>query len=97
MEEGISYFSPQVGFACDTVVNYEIVLSSGKLINANATNYQDLYKALKGGTNNFGLVTSITFSTIPYNGILGGSIVQDITQRSNVFEAFANIAGAKEL
>lgn len=34
---GISYFSPQVGFTCDMVVNFEVVLASGKLVNANAT------------------------------------------------------------
>ncbi len=93
---GISYFSPQVGFTCDTVVNFEIVLASGDLVNANATCCQDLFRALKGGTNNFGLVTSISFSTIPYTGILGGSIANLITHRSEVFSAFANIAGSTD-
>ena len=91
---GISYFSPQVGFTCDTVVNFELVQASGKLINANATSYPDIYKALKGGTNNFGLVTAFTFATIPYTKILGGSLVNTITHRDAVFKAFANIASA---
>ena len=93
---GISYFSPEVGFTCDTVTNYELVLASGKLANANATCNQDLYRALKGGTNNFGLVTSISFSTFPYTDVLGGSIAYSITHRSNIFQAFTNIANAKD-
>ena len=93
---GISYFSPQVGSTCDTVVNYEMVLASGELILADALFYQDLFRTLKGGTNNFGLVTSITLSTIPYTKILGGGIANPITHRSEVFEAFANIAGGKD-
>ena len=47
---GISYFSPRVGFTCDTVVNFEVVLADGGLVNANATHNSDLFRALKGGT-----------------------------------------------
>ena len=92
---GISYFSPQVGFTCDTVVNFEIVLASGKLVNANATCHPDLFRALKGGANNFGLVTAFSFSTIPYTEILGGSIVYSTNHSAEVFDAFSNIAAAR--
>ena len=92
---GISYFSPQVGFTCDTAINFELVLASGDLVNANATSHPDLFRALKGGTNNFGLVTRIDFNTIHYTKILAGSLVNNITDHDAVFQAFANIAGAK--
>ena len=92
---GISYFSPQVGFTCDTAVNYELVLADGKLVNTNEKSYPDLFRALKGGTNNFGLVTRIDLATVHISKILGGSIVNDISERNAVFKAFANIAGAK--
>jgi len=93
---GISYFSPQVGFTCDTVVNFEVVLASGQLVNVNATSHPDLFRALKGGTNNFGVVTRMDFSTVPYTQILGGSLVNAITDRNAVFQAFANIAGSAD-
>ena len=91
---GISYFSPQVGFTCDTVVNFEIVLASGQLVNANSTSHADLYRALKGGMNNFGVVTRFDLATIEYHGILGGSIANNFTDRAAVFEAFAGVANA---
>jgi FAD/FMN-containing dehydrogenase len=53
---GISYFSPQAGFTCDSAINFELVLASGKLVNANATSRPDLFRALKGGLSNFGVV-----------------------------------------
>lgn len=93
---GISYFSPQVGFTCDTVQNFELVLASGELVNANATARPDLFKALKGGTNNFRLVSRFDFATVDIGTILGGSIANNITYRRAVFEAFAGIAGAKD-
>ena len=92
---GISYFSPSVGFTCDTAVNFEVVLAPGKLVNANATSHPDLFKALKGGTNNFGLVTRIDFNTVPISKILGGSVVYNTTHLEAVFTAFANRASAK--
>lgn len=92
---GISYFSPQVGFTCDTVQNFQVVLANGHLVNVNATHHPDLFRALKGGTNNFGLVTRIDLATIPYTQILGGGVTNNITYLPAVFEAFANIAGAE--
>lgn len=93
---GISYFSPQVGFTCDTVMNFEVALADGALVNANISSHPDLFHALKGGTNNFGLVTRFDFTTMPYTGILGGSLANDISDRHAVFQAFANIAGSDD-
>ena len=33
---GISFFSPEKGFACDNVVNMEVVLANSEIVNANA-------------------------------------------------------------
>lgn len=95
---GISYFSPQVGFTCDTVVNFEIALSSGDLINANATANSDLFRALKGGGNNFGVITRFDFKTVDIGLIAAGSIIHPSTSASRkaVFKAFANIASAPQ-
>ncbi|KAL1606604.1 hypothetical protein SLS60_004009 [Paraconiothyrium brasiliense] len=91
---GISYFSPQVGFTCDSATNFEIVLANGELVETNASSQSDLFRALKGGLNNFGVVTRIDFHTLPMDGILGGRVVNDISHRSEVFNAFRNIADA---
>lgn len=46
---GLSFFSSREGFICDNVVNFEVVLASGKVVNANANENADLWKALRGG------------------------------------------------
>jgi hypothetical protein len=38
----------------DAVINYEVVLSNGTIVNANAQSHSDLFFALKGGGNQFG-------------------------------------------
>ncbi|TGJ88729.1 hypothetical protein E0Z10_g92 [Xylaria hypoxylon] len=37
------------------VVNYQIVLASGDIVDANAKDHPDLWRALRGGGNNFGV------------------------------------------
>lgn len=63
---GISYFSGQRGWACDNVLNFEVVLSSGAVVNASPTQNRDLYWALRGGGgSNFGIVTRFDLATLP--------------------------------
>ena len=61
---GISDFSGLRGLACDTVINYEAVLANGSIIDANATTHCNLWRALKGGGSNLGIVTRFDVSTI---------------------------------
>ncbi|KAI0435699.1 FAD-binding domain-containing protein [Xylaria telfairii] len=93
---GISYYSPQVGWTCDTVVNFEVVLGSSKIINANATSNPDLFRALKGGGNNFGVVTRIDFKTTNTLDVRGGHLVQSGDYVEPILTAVANIAAAKK-
>lgn len=91
---GISYFAPRIGWSCDNVVNFEIVLASGRLANANATSAPDLFRALKGGANNFGVVTRFDLAAFPQGEILQGPISSPFSEREAVFKAFANLAGS---
>lgn len=55
-------------------MEFKIVLASGELVRASATENTDLWFALKGGLNNFGIVTSFTMKTIASREIWGGSV-----------------------
>ncbi|KAH8816925.1 hypothetical protein F5884DRAFT_748400 [Xylogone sp. PMI_703] len=71
---GISFFSGQFGWACDNVVNYEVVLADGSIKDVNEQSYPDLYFALRGGGNNFGIVTRFDLFTFPQGEMWGGSL-----------------------
>jgi hypothetical protein len=71
---GLSFFSSREGFICDNVVNYEIVLASAEIVNANAYSNTDLFHALRGGGNNFGIVTRYDIRTFEQGCFWGGSI-----------------------
>ncbi|KAI0412610.1 FAD-binding domain-containing protein [Xylaria grammica] len=73
---GITLFTARHGFACDQVVSYEIVLANGRIVTADATGeHADLFRALKGGGNNFGIVTYLTMRAFPCSTIWGGGVM----------------------
>ncbi|TVY27910.1 Bifunctional solanapyrone synthase [Lachnellula hyalina] len=73
---GITLFTGRHGFACDQVVSYEVVLADGRIVVANAAGeHADLFKALKGGGNNFGIVTHFTMHAWPCSTVWGGGVI----------------------
>ncbi|KUL91069.1 hypothetical protein ZTR_01016 [Talaromyces verruculosus] len=84
---GLSYLSDLYGLACDNVVNFDVVLASGERVNANATSNSDLFWALKGGANNFGIVTTFTVRTYPIGDVWGGIKVYDLEYLPEVLAA----------
>ncbi|CAO1599552.1 hypothetical protein XANCAGTX0491_003274 [Xanthoria calcicola] len=91
---GLSHHAPRYGFVCDQVVNYEIVLANGTAVNANATTNSDLWFALKGGSNNFGVVTRFDFKTFPQGKLWGGSIYNPIDTLPAQIQAFVDFNNA---
>lgn len=60
---GVHYFINKYSYAMDNVVSYDVVLGNGTQVTATSALNSDLFWALKGGANNFGVVTSFTLKT----------------------------------
>lgn len=69
---GLSYHASLYGWAASNVVNFEVVTGEGKVLEANAETNCDLFWALKGGSNNFGIVTRYDLKTYPSGLVFGG-------------------------
>ncbi|KAL8715302.1 MAG: hypothetical protein Q9225_006426 [Loekoesia sp. 1 TL-2023] len=87
---GLSFFSARFGFVCDNVVNFQIVLASGETVNANANTNPDLWVALRGGSNNFGVVTRFDLRTFPQAPFYGGQVFYNISTAPQQLKAFAD-------
>ncbi|KAL5049346.1 hypothetical protein BDW71DRAFT_217490 [Aspergillus fruticulosus] len=85
---GNSFHAARVGLACLSIKGYEIVLANGEIARADRHSNPNLFRALKGGSNNFGIVTMFdmeTFST--ENTIWGGSAIYDISMKDQYIAA----------
>ncbi|CEL00907.1 hypothetical protein ASPCAL00499 [Aspergillus calidoustus] len=76
---GDSFFAARVGLSCDNVVGYEVVLADGSIKTVSSKPHQspDLFKALKGGSSNLGIVTLFTMTVFPAEDVWGGAVVYD--------------------
>ncbi|KAJ3537158.1 hypothetical protein NM208_g6434 [Fusarium decemcellulare] len=92
---GKSWYIPRVGWACDQVVNYQVVLADGRIVEANKDEHADLFLALKGGSANFGIVTRFDFQTLDETRLWGGMRVMSKSstpqQIESLVEFTANI------
>ncbi|RAQ53682.1 oxidoreductase FAD-binding protein [Aspergillus flavus] len=92
---GISYFSPRYGWTCDTVTNFEVVLANGTIVNANEHENPELLIALRGGSNNFGVVTRVDLKTFEQGPIWGGTVYHSVDTYQEQLEAFAGVNSAE--
>ncbi|KAJ7685680.1 FAD-binding domain-containing protein [Mycena polygramma] len=92
---GISFLSPQYGWSADALKEADVVLVTGQMVTANATNqYKDLFQALKGGANRFGIVTRYALTpahvgTAADKNWYGGMILYPGSQSAAVSNASA--------
>ncbi|KAH4005232.1 hypothetical protein HBI81_058700 [Parastagonospora nodorum] len=91
-----SYFSESTGFVCDNVVNFQVVLSSGDVVQANKDSHSDLFCALKGGTNTFGTVTRFDLPAFLQGKTWGGAFYYLSATYAGIVQDFYNFASAAE-
>ncbi|KAL3426022.1 Bifunctional solanapyrone synthase 4 [Phlyctema vagabunda] len=87
---GISFYSNQHGFASDNVIAFEVVLASGKIVTATSTQHADLFWALKGGGNSFGIVTRFDLQTFSSPSICAGIVQIAAAEKERFLSAVAD-------
>ncbi|KAG1749034.1 FAD dependent oxidoreductase [Suillus paluster] len=87
---GFSFLTNQHGLAIDNIVAYELILPDGTVTTVTSSSNPDLYFGLRGGFNNFGIVTYFTLKTYPQSQVWGGSLAYSQDQLKAVNAAVAN-------
>jgi hypothetical protein len=67
------------------------VLASGDIVNANAKENSDLYRALKGCSNNLGIVTRFDLRSFPLTKLWGGLVMSGISNANSQYQKLANL------
>ncbi|MER6670575.1 FAD-binding oxidoreductase, partial [Amycolatopsis japonica] len=89
---GFSLLGRKYGLAADQVTAIEVVTADGELRRATPDTESDLFWALRGGRDNFGIVTALEFRLVPVTRLYGGSLQFGTESLSAVLHAWRDWA-----
>lgn len=82
--------------ACDNVINFQVVLADGRVIDANRDENADLFQVLKGGSSNFGIVTRVDKQAFDCTTIFTGPVISPKARSAGLAEAFVHFTDSFE-
>jgi FAD/FMN-containing dehydrogenase len=92
---GFGYLTRRYGYTCDNLESMEVVTADAKVLRASAQENEDLFWALRGGSGNFGIVTSFEYRLFPVGPeILGGAIAWRGEDAKQVLETYREFSAS---
>ncbi len=86
---GLGWLSSKYGLTVDNLISADVVLADGRFLTASATQNQDLFWGLRGGSGNFGVVTSFEYQLHAVGPtILGGMVVYPLTKAKEMLRFY---------
>ena len=82
------------GLAVDNVIAADVVTADGRLLTASATENQDLFWGVRGGSGNFGVVTSLEFRLHEVGPVFGGAVFYPAAKAKEVLHFWREFAAA---
>ncbi|MFF0479615.1 FAD-binding oxidoreductase [Streptomyces sp. NPDC004284] len=85
---GLGLLSRRYGYAADHVRSIDVVTADGRLRQVTAASDPDLFWALRGGRDNFGVVTGIEIGLMPVPALYGGGLFFDFASAREVLDTY---------
>jgi FAD/FMN-containing dehydrogenase len=86
---GFGWLSRSYGLTVDNLLSAEVVTANGEIIQTNEKENADLFWAIRGGSGNFGIVSSFQFQLHPVGPqVLAGLIVHPFKDAEKVFKHY---------
>lgn len=91
---GIGFFGSRMGWSADSVVGYEVVLPDGRIVEVKSHGPdKDLFWALKGGHNHFGIVTRYDMTTFAAGPAFIRTVMWNLTDSHTTTNSFFSALG----
>ena len=86
---GYGWLSPKWGLACDNLTSVDVVTADGRLVTASEEENDDLLWGIRGGSSNFGVVTSYEFRLHPLGPtVLAGLALHPIDDAKDLIRGY---------
>ena len=86
---GLGWLSSKHGLTVDNLISADVVLADGRFVTASATEQADLFWGLRGGSGNFGIVTSFEFQLHAVGPtVMGGMVAYPLRNAKEVLRFY---------
>ncbi|MEJ2034457.1 MAG: FAD-binding oxidoreductase, partial [Deltaproteobacteria bacterium] len=89
---GLGWLAGKYGLACDNLLSANVVTADGRLLTASATENEDLFWGLRGGSGNFGIVTSFEYQLHPVGQVLAGMVIHPFKRAKEVLKFYSEFS-----
>jgi hypothetical protein len=91
---GIGWLAGKHGLACDNLLSAEVVTADGRLLTTSAAENADLFWGIRGGSGNFGVVTSFEFRLHPVGPtVLAGMVMHPFERAKETLRFYGDFSG----
>ncbi len=88
---GLGHLTRKCGLTIDNLIEAEVVLANGEVVQANESQNADLFWALRGGGGNFGIVTTFTFRAHPVSTVYAGPMFYELSDTADVMRWYRDL------
>jgi len=85
---GLGWLMGKHGASIDNLLSAIVVTADGEVQTASEKEHPDLFWALRGGSGNFGIVTSFEYRLHPVSQVLGGLVLYPLDQARDVLRFY---------
>jgi hypothetical protein len=85
---GWGHLHAKYGLALDNLIGADVVTADGRLLTANADENEDLFWGVRGGSGNFGIVTSLEYRLHELGPVFGGAVFYPVAKAQEVLRFF---------
>jgi FAD/FMN-containing dehydrogenase len=91
---GLGWLMGKHGLACDNLISADVVTADGKLLVASLEENADLFWALRGGSGNFGVVTSLEYRLHEQGPVFAGLVAHSMTDSVAALRFIRDFSGS---
>ncbi len=91
---GLGWLAGKYGLSCDNLLSADVVTADGGFHTASASENQDLFWGLRGGSGNFGVVTSLEYQLHQVGPVLAGMVIHPFARAREVLKFYSAFSRA---